>query len=103
MVLRFFLLFFFITTTLGADEISALISKIHHAKSSQKRLLINELKLKLKGVNASKRDEAIQNLRKNMHINHQEIHSHIPIHQTTTSHRVEIPSSNHQMNKHGHR
>jgi hypothetical protein len=91
-----------ITVTLRADDISELILQIQHSKSSQKRVLINQLKLKLKGMNASKRADAISNLRKSTHFNAQSIHSHAVFHKVKT-HGVEVSSSTKQMNKHGRR
>ena len=50
-------------------EISTLISKIKTAKSSDRRLLINELKIKLRDVNQEHRIKAMQELRKSLHSN----------------------------------
>ena len=78
MLLRFFVLLYMITLTLDGDEISSLISKIQHADTTQKRVLINELKLKLRGEKASKRADVIAKLRGGSRFHHQ--HS---IHNTT--------------------
>jgi hypothetical protein len=47
----------------NADDISNLISKIKVAKISEKRLLINQLKLKLRGLNSQKRLKIINELK----------------------------------------
>jgi len=80
MVLRFLLIFYTTTIFLGADEISELVSKIQHSENSQKRILLNKLKEKLKGANNSKRVKVISALRKGMHTQHTLSHSRIESH-----------------------
>jgi len=101
MILRFFILVFVVTLTLQGDEISTLISKIQHSKSSQKRLLVNELKLKLKGVKASKRAEVIAKLRKGAHFKHKRgLHNSNRTHKKLQRGKTTSSTQNHQQRGH---
>ena len=98
MVFRFFVVVSIMFSTLYADEISELISEIQHANSSQKRLLINELKVKLKGAKASKRAEVIAKLRKGAHFSAQHNGSRVHIH--IQSGKTVVSSQNHKLRGH---
>jgi hypothetical protein len=56
----------------ATEDITTLISKIKTAKVSQKRVLINQLKLKLRSVNKQKRINIINQFKqyRNRHHNH---------------------------------
>jgi len=65
---------FFIVRLVYCDDIDELISRIKQAPISQKRELINQLKLKLRTINSQKRLTTINTLRKN----HPTIHTQSP-------------------------
>jgi len=72
-----FLVIIFSINLLYGDDISDLITQIQNADVSQKRLLINRLKLKLRDNNNQTREKTLKNLK----IKHQHsyIHSHTHI------------------------
>ena len=60
---KYLVLLIFCLSLLQADEISVLIAKIKTAQPSQKRVLINQLKHKLRYAKSHTRNEVLTNLR----------------------------------------
>ena len=77
-----FILILLVNILLG-DEISILITKIQHSQPSQKRVLINQLKIKLRNTNQQTRVKAMQKLR--LHQQHRGGLQHKDLHKETST------------------
>ena len=74
---RYFIVMVLLVTLVDGDEISLLISQIKSAPASQKRVLTNQLKQKLRHTNKQTRQNAIEKLRGRNHPKHQRKRVHI--------------------------
>ena len=66
-MLRILLVSIFCFNLVYADDMSSLISQIKNANPSQKRELINKLKLRLRDANAQTRQKIVKNLKHKYH------------------------------------
>ena len=104
-MLKIVLIFLFYFTALNSDEISNLVADIKNADVSQKRVLINKLKLKLRDTNAKDRQKMIKQLKhgynsknitkhntthKQLHKNQQKNHIAPILHDTSTKKQKHI-------------
>ena len=86
-MLKVLLLMFFCFNLLYGDDIADLISHIKSADSSQKRELINKLKIRLRDVNTHERQKIVKQLRHQYH--HKNINKQNALHKQNRQHKNE--------------
>ena len=84
---------------LDTDNITNLVSQINNAPQSQKRKLINQLKLQLRNSNTQQRNLILNQLQKSHHTNYNIINQHIELQQHKTT--ITKTTQNHLMQQKG--
>lgn len=92
-MIKVLLVMFLIFTITQADDISTLITKIKSAKKSQKRVLINKLKLLLKDSNIQTRNKVFLKLKKSYHKQYKHKNTHINNHKKLFNNNTKINSN----------
>ena len=90
---KYFIIFIVCISFINADELSSLIAQIKNAPNSQKRVLINKLKEKLRSSNTHTRKNVVASLRG--HKGHLHLRKRVHLQQNHTQNNLNLQQKQH--------